>query len=214
MREEGQRPGKKVRNAGFMRPPFAIGPSSRSRRMGAPSAIDRETDGAGITAYVTGGGGPREGPLASNVPRKRSNRRHCQRIGRTARCQTSRPNREWSVIRQRLEPGREAERGTASSLFVRYPRRTLRDPPSRIAGEGQDDPDFGCRDPQSRASPSGSASAPVGAGAIFLVVMTRGRRSRPSRSGERAAPACRRFQDTSDLMRAVLSLSRPPPPLV
>jgi len=31
--------GKKVRNAGFMRPPFAIGPSSRSRRMGVPSAI-------------------------------------------------------------------------------------------------------------------------------------------------------------------------------
>lgn len=37
-----RRAGEKVRPAGFMRPPFAIGPSSRSRAMGAAPAVYQE----------------------------------------------------------------------------------------------------------------------------------------------------------------------------
>lgn len=54
--------------------------------MGASSAIDRETDGAGITAYVTGGSAARDGPLASDDPKQQGHRHHCQRMGRTACC--------------------------------------------------------------------------------------------------------------------------------
>ena len=92
MREEGRRPGKKVRNAGFMRPPFAIGPSSRRRRMGASSAIDRETDGVGITAYVTDRSTVRGVPLALGDVEKHSRHCPCQRIGR-AIAQSSHPSR-------------------------------------------------------------------------------------------------------------------------
>ena len=99
----------------------------------------------------------------------------------------------------------------------RMRRRPAIPRPNRTAiasATGQEDPDAVAIRRAARLAVV-AGPAPDGAGAISQTLNVDGQRSRPSRICERAAPAVRRrCQETSDLMRVVLSLSRPPPLLV
>ena len=69
------------------------------------------------------------------------------------------------------------------------------------------------RDPSILPCLQNTDPAPFGA-RICYSAETCNRRSRPTRTVERAAPVSIRFQAVNDFMRAVLSLNRPPPPFV
>lgn len=190
-REEAAGRGKKCEPAVSRARRFAIGPSSRSRAMGALHAINRETNGAGGVAFVmnrmrgVGKAGCVYVPgsqLQSWLPSR----------ARRWTTTTSSGHAGSNAHRRRLQPRRQG---------VGHRKQSLRFGPARDAARRSS--------ANARAGPTGWRLALRSTPGIVLPDA-----KRPLQTAKGPLRFGRGFQETSDLIRAVLSVSRPPPALV